>query len=161
MRGLLAYWARHHWRNRLRIRDIIDGLSNTIFVGEENYTLKTRYEVSELDLQGVARRKAVWHFGSDSIDCQMSLNEAFGSTGVKMNYPPVAGFSHTFLVPDDLALQELASARGTLGFSVAKGKAGLVTQQGKVCFADALLHDPLWGWRVNEGENASGQPSSC
>ena len=79
--------------NRLRIRDIIDGLSNTIFVGEENYTLKTRYEVGELDLQGVARRKAVWHFGSDSIDCQMSLNEAFGSTGVKMNYPPVAGFS--------------------------------------------------------------------
>src|SRR5262249_43480989 len=42
---------------------------------------------SELDLQGVARRKSLWEFGSDSIDCQMCLNEAFGTTGVKMNYP--------------------------------------------------------------------------
>jgi len=72
---------------RLRIADITDGLSNTIFVGEERYTLKSAYDVSELDLPGVARRKAVWQFGSDSIDCQMSYNEAAGSTGVKMNYP--------------------------------------------------------------------------
>ena len=40
-----------------------------------------------LDLSGVGRRKAVWQFGSDSIDCQMGYNEAFGSTGVKMNTP--------------------------------------------------------------------------
>jgi prepilin-type N-terminal cleavage/methylation domain-containing protein/prepilin-type processing-associated H-X9-DG protein len=72
---------------RQRITDITDGASTTIFVGEENYDLKTSYAVTELDLPGVARRKAVWQFGSDSIDCQMSYNEAFGSTGVRMNYP--------------------------------------------------------------------------
>ena len=47
--------------------------------------MKPSYSVSELDLQGVSRRKAVWEFGSDSIDCQYGMNEAFGSTGVKMN----------------------------------------------------------------------------
>lgn len=73
--------------DRLGVGAFTDGLSNTIFVGEENYTLKTLYTVSELDLQGVARRKAVWQFGSDSIDCQFGMNEAFGSTGVPMNYP--------------------------------------------------------------------------
>ena len=73
--------------DRMRVTDITDGLSNTIFVGEENYTLKPTYTVQELDLQGTARRKAVWQFGSDSIDCQFDYNEAFGSTGVQMNYP--------------------------------------------------------------------------
>jgi prepilin-type N-terminal cleavage/methylation domain-containing protein/prepilin-type processing-associated H-X9-DG protein len=72
---------------RLKIADFTDGLSNTIMIGEEYYLLKTSYTVQELDLRGVARRKAVWQFGSDSIDCQYGLNEAFGSTGVRMNYP--------------------------------------------------------------------------
>jgi prepilin-type N-terminal cleavage/methylation domain-containing protein/prepilin-type processing-associated H-X9-DG protein len=70
---------------RMRIQAITDGTSNTIFVGEEQYTLKAAYTVAELDLQGVARRKALWEFGSDSIDCQFGMNEAFGSTAVKMN----------------------------------------------------------------------------
>jgi prepilin-type N-terminal cleavage/methylation domain-containing protein/prepilin-type processing-associated H-X9-DG protein len=72
---------------RRKIADITDGLSNTIFVGEENYTLLSSYSVAQLDLPGVARRKALWEFGSDSIDCQMSYNEAMGSTGVALNYP--------------------------------------------------------------------------
>jgi prepilin-type N-terminal cleavage/methylation domain-containing protein/prepilin-type processing-associated H-X9-DG protein len=72
---------------RLNIAAITDGLSNTIFLGEEYFVLKDSYTVAELDLPGVARRKALWEFGSDSIDCQMSYNEAIGSTGVKMNYP--------------------------------------------------------------------------
>lgn len=70
---------------RLRMRNFTDGLSNTIFIGEEHYTLKSTYSVAELDLQGVARRKAVWQFGSDSIDCSYGMNEGFGSTGVKIN----------------------------------------------------------------------------
>ena len=70
---------------RLKAQSFTDGLSNTIFIGEEHYKLKTSYDVSELDLQGVARRKAVWQFGSDSIDCQYGMNEAFGSTAVKIN----------------------------------------------------------------------------
>lgn len=78
---------------RLRVADVLDGLTNTIFVGEEAFDLKQRYEVSELDLAGVARRKAVWEFGSDSIDCQMSYNEAAGSTGVAMNLPKVTATS--------------------------------------------------------------------
>jgi prepilin-type N-terminal cleavage/methylation domain-containing protein/prepilin-type processing-associated H-X9-DG protein len=71
--------------NRLKIQQVTDGLSNTIFIGEEYYQLKPSYTVAELDLQGVSRRKAVWEFGSDSIDCQYGMNEAFGSTGVPMN----------------------------------------------------------------------------
>jgi prepilin-type N-terminal cleavage/methylation domain-containing protein/prepilin-type processing-associated H-X9-DG protein len=73
------------WGNRLKVQAFTDGLSNTIFVGEEHYTLKNNYDVTELDLQGVARRKALWEFGSDSIDCQYGMNEAFGSTAVKIN----------------------------------------------------------------------------
>jgi len=71
--------------NRLHIQDVTDGLSNTVFIGEESYQLKPSYTVAELDLQGVSRRKAVWEFGSDSIDCQYGMNEAFGSTGVPIN----------------------------------------------------------------------------
>lgn len=77
------------WGRRLRMQSMTDGSSNTVFLGEEQYTLRTTYDVTELDLQGVARRKAVWEFGSDSIDCQMSMNEAFGSTAVKMNLKPL------------------------------------------------------------------------
>ncbi|WP_165228581.1 DUF1559 family PulG-like putative transporter [Aquisphaera insulae] len=73
---------------RLSIQSFTDGLSNTVFIGEEHFTLKTSYDVSEMDLQGVARRKAVWQFGSDSIDCQYGMNEAFGSTGVPINLKP-------------------------------------------------------------------------
>jgi hypothetical protein len=43
----------------MKIPEITDGLSNTIFLGEEYYQLKPSYTVAELDLQGVARRKAV------------------------------------------------------------------------------------------------------
>jgi prepilin-type N-terminal cleavage/methylation domain-containing protein/prepilin-type processing-associated H-X9-DG protein len=71
--------------NRLHAQDFIDGLSNTIFIGEEYYQLKASYTAAELDVQGVARRKAVWQIGSDSIDCQFGMNEAFGSTGVPIN----------------------------------------------------------------------------
>ncbi len=74
--------------NRMKIPQITDGLSNTIFIGEEYFQLKASYNVAELDLQGVARRKAVWEFGSDSIDCQYGMNEAFGSTGVPINLKP-------------------------------------------------------------------------
>jgi prepilin-type N-terminal cleavage/methylation domain-containing protein/prepilin-type processing-associated H-X9-DG protein len=73
---------------RQTVLSISDGMSNTIFAGEENYTLGT-YPVStaSLDLEGVMRRKALWHSGSDSIDCQYCYNEAIGSTGVPMNLP--------------------------------------------------------------------------
>jgi prepilin-type N-terminal cleavage/methylation domain-containing protein/prepilin-type processing-associated H-X9-DG protein len=76
---------------RQTIGSITDGLSNTIFVGEEAYKLNSSYAISNasLDLQGAMRRKALWHTGSDSIDCQFSYNEAIGSTGVPMNLPPV------------------------------------------------------------------------
>ena len=79
----------HEWTGgagtRLTVAAFTDGMSNTIFIGEENYDLQASYTVAQLDLQGVGRRKAVWQFGSDSIDCQFGLNEAFGSTGVPMN----------------------------------------------------------------------------
>ncbi len=79
--------------SRLTIAAFTDGMSNTIFIGEENYDLQAAYGDGSnglpdgRDLQGIARRKALWQFGSDSIDCQMGLNEALGSTGVRMNYP--------------------------------------------------------------------------
>jgi prepilin-type N-terminal cleavage/methylation domain-containing protein/prepilin-type processing-associated H-X9-DG protein len=81
--------------NRQTIAGITDGLSNTIFVGEENYTLQSSYVVSSasLDLEGVMRRKACWHTGSDSVDCQYCYNEAIGSTGVPINTPPVTATS--------------------------------------------------------------------
>jgi prepilin-type N-terminal cleavage/methylation domain-containing protein/prepilin-type processing-associated H-X9-DG protein len=74
--------------NRLRIPAFTDGLSNTIFIGEENYTLLGSYSESQLDLEGIYRHKAVWEFGSDSLDCWYGINEAFGSTGVPMNLQP-------------------------------------------------------------------------
>ena len=80
---------------RQTIAKITDGMSNTIFVGEENYTLQPSYVISSasLDLEGAMRRKACWHTGSDSIDCQYCYNEAIGSTGVPINSPPVTATS--------------------------------------------------------------------
>ena len=80
---------------RQTISSITDGLSNTIFVGEEAYMLNSSYPIStaSLDLEGAMRRKALWHSGSDSIDCQFGYNEAIGSTGVPMNLPPVTANS--------------------------------------------------------------------
>ena len=70
---------------RMRIQQITDGLSNTIFPRRGVLSAPASYTVAQLDLAGVARRKAVWEFGSDSIDCQYGMNEALGSTGVPMN----------------------------------------------------------------------------
>ena len=80
---------------RQTVGSITDGLSNTIFVGEEAYMLNSSYPIStaSLDLEGAMRRKALWHSGSDSIDCQFGYNEAIGSTGVPMNLPPVTANS--------------------------------------------------------------------
>lgn len=80
---------------RQTVGSITDGLSNTIFVGEEAYMLNASYPISNtsLDLQGLMRRKALWHSGSDSIDCQFGYNEAIGSTGVPMNMAPVTANS--------------------------------------------------------------------
>jgi prepilin-type N-terminal cleavage/methylation domain-containing protein/prepilin-type processing-associated H-X9-DG protein len=89
--------------SRLKVGAFTDGLSNTILIGEENYKINavlgdgvmpgSSGVLDERDLQGIARRKAVWQFGSDSIDCQFGLNEALASTGVPMNMPPVTGNS--------------------------------------------------------------------
>lgn len=79
---------------RTALAQITDGLSNTIFVGEETYTLQgSAYyfplNANSLDLEGQGRRKALWAMGSDSIDCQYGYNEAIGSTGTPINAPPV------------------------------------------------------------------------
>ncbi|OWK46775.1 DUF1559 domain-containing protein [Fimbriiglobus ruber] len=77
--------------NYLTVANMTDGLSNTIFVGEENYTIQAT--ITALDVEGQGRRKAVWQFGSDSIDCNYGYNEALGSTGVPMNSPVVTATS--------------------------------------------------------------------
>ena len=69
---------------RIKIQAITDGTSNTIFVGEEHYRPRPVTTSPSSTCRG-ARRKAVWQFGSDSIDCQYGMNEAFGSTAVKIN----------------------------------------------------------------------------
>ena len=79
---------------RQTIGSITDGLSNTIFVGEEAYQLSAvPISTASLDLEGAGRRKALWHSGSDSIDCQFGYNEAIGSTGVGLNLPVVTANS--------------------------------------------------------------------
>jgi prepilin-type processing-associated H-X9-DG protein len=92
----LEYTGAGEIGDRMHIQQITDGLSNTIFVGEEYYQVPPSsavpangvgWTVAQLDLEGVARRKALWQFGSDSIDCQFGMNEAMGSTGVPMNLP--------------------------------------------------------------------------
>jgi prepilin-type N-terminal cleavage/methylation domain-containing protein/prepilin-type processing-associated H-X9-DG protein len=79
---------------RSTVAKITDGLSNTIFVGEENYSVSSvPVSTASLDLEGAMRRKACWAIGSDSVDCQYCYNECIGSTGVQLNMAPVAGNS--------------------------------------------------------------------
>ena len=75
--------GRDVWQSS-QIQAFTDGTSNTIS-SAKSIISQVQLHVAEVDLQGVARRKAVWQFGSDSIDCQYGMNEAFGSTGVKIN----------------------------------------------------------------------------
>ena len=75
------------------IKHILDGTSNTMFVGEAAFDLE---EVERSGNKGESKegnRKDHWYFGSDDIDTGNSgdLSEALGSTGVPMNYQNQGG----------------------------------------------------------------------
>jgi hypothetical protein len=74
----------------VELRQIEDGLSNTVAVGEAFFDIAA--SESSVDATGYAQeppiwgnRKDHWYIGSDSIDVGTDVTEALGSTGVPPN----------------------------------------------------------------------------
>lgn len=80
-------------RSEIAIKDITDGTSNTMLVGE------ALHDVDAIEQFGAVKRehergdrKDHWYFGGDDADCQRSWgrgldgSECMGSTGVPINY---------------------------------------------------------------------------
>lgn len=73
--------------SEIAMKDIIDGTSNTMLVGEALHDVEmqeTKGGVSRED--GAGDHKDHWYFGSDDVDINNDLSECIGSTGVPMNY---------------------------------------------------------------------------
>ncbi len=72
---------------------ITDGSSNTIAIGEAESDLRVVAEMGIVRENNTANfgRKDHWPFGGDDVDTtnQGDMSEHLGSTGVKMNLPPV------------------------------------------------------------------------
>ena len=80
-------------RSEIAIKDITDGMSNTMLLGEGLHDTDTLEELGSRRREHErGDRKDHWYFGGDDADCQRSWgrgldgSECMGSTGVPMNY---------------------------------------------------------------------------
>ncbi|MCC6493567.1 MAG: DUF1559 domain-containing protein [Pirellulales bacterium] len=75
-------------KSEVAIKDILDGTSNTLLVGEAAHDTATVDRLGGVKEHSFGNRKDHWYFGSDDIDTNEShdLSEAVGSTAVPMNF---------------------------------------------------------------------------
>lgn len=77
-----------------RLASVLDGTSNTIIIGEAEADIRAVPEMGVVreNNQPNMGRKDHWAFGGDDVDTnnQGDMSEHLGSTGVRMNLPPVA-----------------------------------------------------------------------
>lgn len=89
----------------VRFRDIIDGTSSTILLGEALPSFNVDYTTAE-DMDTVNTRKDHWAIGSDDIDNLSDWSECVGSTGVRMNSGLEAAFGSQHIGGCHIALAD-------------------------------------------------------
>ncbi len=90
----VLFGINHQDKNRrraIRFREISDGLSNTMFVGEALHDVLVQSVIGPKPEAKTGDHKDHWYIGSDDVDTSpfMDPSEALGSTGVPMNLQKV------------------------------------------------------------------------
>lgn len=101
--------------SKIGFRQITDGTSNTLLVGEAVHDSETVGQVGQQQEAQQGDRKDHWYIGSDDIDnnAGQDLSEALGSTGAEMNYQNSVRGQQPCANPKNLPCQELQLAFGS------------------------------------------------
>lgn len=126
----------------IAFRQILDGLSNTMLIGE------AAHDMARVDAVGGSRpehqlgsRKDHWYYGSDDIDTgSYDMSEAMGSTGVPMNLQNQATGVDPCALPSAAGCQALQLSFG----SVHPGGMNLVRCDASASFLVEGIDDIAW-----------------
>lgn len=77
--------------SKIGLKDITDGSSNTILIGEAVPATDADFSGRE-DSDSSNTRKDHWYFGGDDLDVNRDYSEVVGSTGLRMNGPEELSF---------------------------------------------------------------------
>jgi len=141
----------------IRFRDITDGLSNTMLVGEALHDTLAQIEIGKRPEARIGDHKDHWYIGSDDVDTSpfMDPSEALGSTGVPMNLHKVYTCQPGKSTPEQCqALQVCFSSNHT-------GIVNVVMCDGSVKAVEATIDKKLWsdmGTRAGQTRASVGLP---
>jgi len=99
-----------------KLKEIEDGLSNTLMVGEAVHDFETQESIGGVPENKAGNRKDHWWGGSDDIDTSpgSDLSEFLGSTAVAINYQKDSTTNQNMCAsPDSSACQALQLAFGS------------------------------------------------
>jgi prepilin-type N-terminal cleavage/methylation domain-containing protein len=129
--------------SEIAFKQITDGLSNTMLIGEAMPDLAklTRVGGSQPE-SSVGNRKDHWYYGSDDVDTGPSydLSEALGSTGVAMNLQNQAIGTDPCALGTSAACQALQLSFG----SIHPGGMNMVRCDASASFVDEGIDEAAW-----------------
>jgi prepilin-type N-terminal cleavage/methylation domain-containing protein/prepilin-type processing-associated H-X9-DG protein len=129
-------------QSEVGIKDILDGTSNTMLVGEAAHDFAEVERLGGTRENRIGNRKDHWYFGSDDIDTNESfdLSEAMGSTAVPMNFQNQNPGSVVCASPNSAECQKVQLAFG----SVHPGGMNMVRCDGSVEFLSEDIDAVAW-----------------
>jgi prepilin-type N-terminal cleavage/methylation domain-containing protein len=129
--------------SEIAFKQITDGLSNTMLIGEAAPDLAKLNRVGASQPENsLGNRKDHWYYGSDDVDTGPSYDhsEALGSTGVPMNLLNQANGADTCALASSAACQALQLSFG----SVHPGGMNMVRCDASASFVDEGVEEAVW-----------------
>ncbi|MFV2066180.1 MAG: DUF1559 domain-containing protein [Pirellulales bacterium] len=141
----------------VRIREITDGLSNTMLVGEALHDSIAQQQIGRKSELLVGDHKDHWYIGSDDVDTSpfMDPSEGLGSTGVPLNLHKIYTCEKGRSTPEQcMALQVCYSSNHT-------GIVNVVMCDGAVRAVNEAIDAQIWsdmGTRAGQTRASVGLP---
>ena len=137
-------------RPGIEMRQIADGTSKTVLIGEALHDVTAQFEIGANREAPSGDHKDHWYLGGDDPDVHNDVSEGLGSTGVRIN------LHRTYPLGCDREYGQAACMALQVGFSSAHpGTCQVVMADGSVHTVDDSIEDQVWS---DMGTRAGQQP---
>jgi prepilin-type N-terminal cleavage/methylation domain-containing protein len=128
--------------SRIKMKQVVDGLSNTLLVGESYHDTFKQLAVGGSERESIqGNRQDHWYFGSDDVDTgSLDLSEAMGSTAIPINFQNGQGGKDYCASPGSANCQMLQLSFG----SVHVGGMNLVRGDASVSYLEEGIDAIVW-----------------